>query len=241
MLSICCTVSVPTSTPFLTKGVCKHKQVYMPRANSMDASLAQQVSSRLCNALTTDTSRDPHASWIAAKDIIRSFSEYEGCTMKKKYGDYLACPNGILIPRRRTWFQVWPAAGIRPSWCSVPCCAAFVGCNLNTLQAIVTQRATLPQNSAATLCSPGSFAKSVCVGLIMKGCFRLSERRYLPCHAAAPCMQFTHIDRVTSISSLRVSIFAKTLDASQHSRRLHLQSSTALNAFGTSFGRLSSQ
>jgi hypothetical protein len=88
MLPICCTVSVPTSTPFLTKGVCKHKQVYMPRATSLDSSLAKQVSSRLCNALMTNTSRDPHASWIAAKDIMRAFSEYVGCTMKKKYGEY---------------------------------------------------------------------------------------------------------------------------------------------------------
>jgi hypothetical protein len=54
----------------------------------MDSSLAKQVSSRLCNALVTDTSRDPHASWMAAKDIMRAVSEYVGCAMNEAYEEY---------------------------------------------------------------------------------------------------------------------------------------------------------
>jgi hypothetical protein len=87
MLSIRRTVSGPTSTAFLTKGVCKHTQVYQSRATSMDFPLAKKVSSRLGKALMTDTLRDPHVSWIAAKDIMRAFSEYVSCAMKEAYGE----------------------------------------------------------------------------------------------------------------------------------------------------------
>jgi hypothetical protein len=99
MLSIRRTVSGPTSTTFLTKGVCKIKKVFMLRATSMESSLAKHVSSRLCDAVLTGTSRDPHASWIAAKDIMRAFSEYVGCAMKEAYEEYVGMPEWHPYPK----------------------------------------------------------------------------------------------------------------------------------------------
>jgi hypothetical protein len=115
----------PATGPFstrLTKDVCKHKQVHLSRATSMDSSLAKDVSSRLCNALMTDTSRDPHASWIAAKDIIRAFSEYVGYAMKEAYGEYVDKSEWHPYPKAQqvvsSTVQV-SAVGVWPPCCGV--------------------------------------------------------------------------------------------------------------------------
>jgi hypothetical protein len=89
----------------------------------MDSSLAKHVSSRLCNALLADTSRDPHASWIAAKDIMRAFSEYVGRAMKAAYGEYVGMHEWHPYPKAQqvvsSTVQV-SAVGIRR-----PCCSAL--------------------------------------------------------------------------------------------------------------------
>jgi Tfp pilus assembly major pilin PilA len=121
MLSLRRTASGPTRTS-LTKGTCKHKHVHLSRATSMDSSLAKYVSSRLCSALVTDTSRDPHASWIAAQDITRAVSEYVGCAIKEAYGDYAGMSKWHPYPKAQqvvsSTVQI-SAVGIWPPCCGV--------------------------------------------------------------------------------------------------------------------------
>jgi hypothetical protein len=70
----------------------------------------------------TDTSRDPDASWIAAKDIMRTFSEYVSCAMKETYGEYAGMSEWHPYPKAQqvvsSTVQVF-AVGIRPPWCGV--------------------------------------------------------------------------------------------------------------------------